>query len=92
MLYLKSVLFYVVILLATEFICKTNIVKNGWVTKEEQQTASRARGWMAIISVAAIPVFRFIMVLVMFMMAGMTKEDYQEKMRVIKEFEDDDND
>lgn len=92
MLYLKSVLFYMIILLATEFICKSNIVKNGWVTKEEQQTASRIRGWMAIISVAAIPVFRLFMVLVMFMMAGVTKEDFEVKMKAIEEAEGDNND
>ena len=91
MLYLKSVLFYMIILLATEFICKSNIVKNGWVTQEEQQTASRIRGWMAIISIAAIPVFRFIMVLVMFMMAGITKEDFEAKMKAIEELEDSNN-
>ena len=91
MLYLKSVLFYIIILLAVEFVCKENIIKNGWVTRDELKQTTRARGWMAILSVAVIPVFRLIIVLVMFMMAGMTKEDYQEKMRVIKEAEDDDN-
>ena len=91
MLYLKSVIFYIFILLATEFVCKENIIKNGWVTRDELKSTTRARGWMAIISVAAIPIFRFLMVVVMFMMAGMTKEDYAEKMRQIKEAEDDDN-
>ena len=91
MLYLKSVLFYIIILLATEFICKTNIVKNGWVTEEQKKTVSKTRGWMAIISIAAIPVFRFIMVLVMFMMAGITKEDFEAKKKQIEELEDDDN-
>ena len=79
MLYIKSVLFYMFILLATEFICKERIIKNGWVTRDELKTTTRARGWMAIISVAAIPIFRLLIVLVLFMMAGMTKEDYEEK-------------
>ena len=92
MLYVKSVLFYMVILLATEFICKSNIVKNGWVTKDEQQTVSKIRGWMAIISVAAIPIFRLFMVLVMFMMAVITKEDFEAKKKAIEEIEENNDD
>lgn len=92
MLYLKSVLIYMLIILATEFICKNNIVKNGWVTEEQKKTAGKIRGWMAIISVAAIPVFRFLMVLVMFMMAVTTKEDFEAYKKQIEELEDKDND
>ena len=69
---------------------KERIIKNGWVTRDELKTTTRARGWMAIISVAAIPIFRLLIVLVLFMMAGMTKEDYEAKMRMVKEVEDDD--
>lgn len=91
MLYLKSVIFYIVLLLATEFVCKERIIQNGWTTREALKTTTRTKGWMAIISVAVIPIFRFLVVSVLFMMAGMTKDAYEQKMRVIKEVDDEDN-
>ena len=91
MLYLKSVLFYIVLILATEFVCKERIIKNGWVTRDALKTTARSKGWMAIISVAAIPIFRLLVVSVLFMMAGMTKDEYEQKMRVIKEVDDEEN-
>ena len=90
MLYLKSVLFYMIILYAINFVLKDTIVKNGWIDGTYAKMSTHKRGFMVVLCTSAIPVFRFFVVLMYFLMAGMPKEDYEEKMRQIKEVEDDD--
>ena len=88
MLYLKSVLFYMIILYAINFVLKDTIVKNGWVDGTYAKMSTHKRGFMVVLCTSAIPVFRFFVVLMYFLMAGMTKEDYEEKIRQIKEIGD----
>ena len=75
MLYIKSVLFYMVIIFAITYIAYEKIKENGWVDGAKKS----GRNWFVLlICMSVIPLFRLLIVAMLFVMACITKEEFDK--------------
>lgn len=77
-IYLISVVIWMIIIYAMAAICEASIKTNGW-TKDKE---SKKRGVISSLFIlSAVPVFRIIVVISMFIMAAYTPEQVEEMKR-----------
>lgn len=60
-LYISSIIIFCIIIYATIWVCKDNIVANGWMVLAKDKK-SRAESVLTLICASAIPLFRVLMV------------------------------
>lgn len=68
--YIATVIIYMIVLYCECRVLKKNILKNGWGTEGKTDMS----GIVALICYSAIPVFRFIIAITLFVMAIYTRE------------------
>lgn len=72
--YLTTVAIWLIILYALIFVCRNTIKENGWLENNKKQK-SVLQGFLTIVALSAIPVFRVIMAITILVMACKTKEE-----------------
>lgn len=85
--YLSSILIWSIILICEMLVFSGAIYKNGWLDDLKNKKYNVIRFITAILSyivTAAIPIFRFIMAISIFMMVGISKERFNELLETIK--------
>lgn len=75
-MYLASVFIWVIIIYATTTLCAGKIVANGWL--DNATPSGSNRGLVILFTVAAIPILRLLMVIVLIALSSMTPEKYEE--------------
>ena len=74
--YMATVAIWMVIIYATTFVTAEAIRKNGWVTEKKETTPLGVI--IALFCMSAIPIYRFVVVCVLIMMSGKTKEEFEK--------------
>ena len=72
--YIATVIVYMIVLYCECKVFRNNIIKNGWVTESKTDIS----GLFALICYSAIPVFRFIIAITLFVMTIYTREVVQD--------------
>lgn len=75
--YLTTVAIWLIILYALAFLSKDAIRKNGWLD-DTKKPKYKFQGFLTAVALSAIPIFRLIAVLTIFIMAYKTKEEVDE--------------
>lgn len=65
--YISSIIIFCIIIYATIWVCKDNIVDNGWMVLAKKK--SRAEPILTLICASAIPLFRVLMVITIIWMS-----------------------
>lgn len=81
--YLGSVIVWFIILVSSVIVCSGRIIKNGWV--EAGVKPVTVKGLLYTLLIAAVPIFRILICAAAFLMATISKDEYN------KEFKDDKN-
>ena len=78
--YLASIVIYLMILYGMLYIFADKIKDNHWIDVSSNGTGNRtAKNWrVSLVCIAAIPVFRILIVLCLIYMSVHTKEDFEE--------------
>ena len=85
--YLSSVLIWSIILICEMLVFKDAIYKNGWLDNMKTKEFSVLRFITTILSyiaAAAIPIFRFILAIIIFILAVVSQERFNELLEEIK--------
>lgn len=80
--YFKSIIIYVIIFCAETFILKERLLKNGW---HSEQPYPFTKDLMYMIGAAAIPIFRFGIMIMYFVAAAISIEDFDKLVKEAKQ-------
>lgn len=74
--YMATVVIWMVIIYATTFITAEAIRNNGWITEKKETTPLKTI--ITLFCMAAIPIFRLVVVCALIMMSVKTKEEFEK--------------
>lgn len=78
--YLTSVIVYMIMIFAAAYIGQYKIKANGWLDDAKKQGSP----WVYLFCISAVPIFRLLIVIVIFMMMSITKEDFDKYVDEVK--------
>lgn len=73
-IYLTSVLIYMIIIYAVIYMGQYKIKENGWLDGEKK----KGSGVISLLCLSAVPIFRLFVVITVFVMAAMPKEEFEK--------------
>ena len=73
-IYLTSVFIYMIMIYAIAYLGQYKIKENGWLDDSKK----KGNPWVALFCLSAVPVFRLVVIIALFIMIGMTKEDFDK--------------
>ena len=80
--YFVTIIFYMIVIFSVTCLAAEKIKENGWLNGAKKSNMH----WTAmLVVISSIPVIRFFVVIMMFIMYSTTKEKYEEKLRKYKE-------
>ena len=74
--YFVSILIWLVILTSTAHVFKNLFIENGWYSEDDFEPKDRTQTLIKCVMISAIPVFRLLLFIVMFVMAFSKKDDW----------------
>lgn len=77
-IYLITIIFWFIINFSAVVVCAGNIRDNGWIGSKYNKHYTPCKGLLMFVCTCAIPVLRVILLIVIFMMANFTPDEYDE--------------
>lgn len=79
--YFGTIIFYMIVIFSVACLFEEKIKENGWLNGAKKYKMH----WLAcLVIMSSIPVIRFFIVVMMFVMVAVTKEKYEEELRKYK--------
>lgn len=80
--YFGTIIFYMIVIFSMACLFKDKMKENGWLNGAKKSNMH----WLTcLVAMSSIPVVRLFVVIMMFVMGGVTKEKYEEELRKYKE-------
>ena len=74
-MYAISIVIWAIMIFGTIYLFEDKLRENGWITEVKNNTKNP---WVVLFFMSAIPILRIVFFLVIIMMVGMTKEQFEE--------------
>ena len=71
--YFKTIIFWVIVMFCSLIVCAHKIKENGWCDRSQPYTPQKAL--FLLCCICAIPLMRFLFVIIIYMMANMTPDE-----------------
>lgn len=76
-IYLITIVVWFIMIFSAIVICAPAIIDNGWLNKNKKHYSPQ-QSILVLFCVSAIPIMRFVMLVMVFVMANMTSEEFDK--------------